>query len=68
MVSHDGAERIPAACSNCGAVYVARLLTDGTIRPIGNPKECECGSSDFTDLSDKITDDLPDANESATDD
>ena len=68
MVSHDGAERIPAACVDCETAYVARLLEDGTIRPIGNPKECPCGSTEFEDLSGKIADDALDTDEPVTDD
>lgn len=47
----EEAERIAAACTDCGAVYAAHRWPDGKIIPIGHGSGCRCGGSDFVDLS-----------------
>ena len=42
MVSADDTRRAAAKCDNCGAIFAARVLPDGTIRPIGQRESCSC--------------------------
>lgn len=39
----EEAERIAAACTDCGAVYAAHRWPDGKIIPIGHGSGCRCG-------------------------
>ncbi|EMA34601.1 hypothetical protein C445_06755 [Halobiforma lacisalsi AJ5] len=38
-------------CRECGAVYSAWILADGTVEPIGKKGGCRCGASNFETLS-----------------
>ena len=47
----DEREKVAAQCRDCGAVYSAWVLADGTVQPIGRKDGCRCGSSGFEALS-----------------
>ncbi|MCU4742386.1 hypothetical protein OB955_03840 [Halobacteria archaeon AArc-m2/3/4] len=36
-----------AVCESCGSIYVARVESDGTLRPIGIGSDCPCGDGSF---------------------
>ncbi|MCU4926672.1 hypothetical protein OB905_11875 [Halobacteria archaeon AArc-dxtr1] len=40
--------RILASCDECGAVYAAVELADGSILPIGSRSGCRCGAGSFS--------------------
>ena len=43
--------KVAGRCLECGAVYSAWLLTDGTVQPIGRKDGCQCGGTEFEALS-----------------
>lgn len=48
MGNGDDPRRLIAACTDCGALYAATRLSDGSILPIGQRDGCRCGSTAFT--------------------
>lgn len=49
----DDDDRVPAACTGCGSVYVAVKRDDGEIVPIGSESVCtNCGAEEFESLED----------------
>ncbi|ELY59465.1 hypothetical protein C491_06633 [Natronococcus amylolyticus DSM 10524] len=50
----EGTERrtkAAARCSECGSVYSAWVFSDNTVQPIGLPRGCDCGASEFEAIS-----------------
>ncbi len=47
----DEREKVAARCSDCGAVYSAWILSDGTVHLIGRKDGCRCGCSTFEAIS-----------------
>ena len=43
--------KVAARCRQCGAVYSAWILADGTVQPIGRKNGCRCGASQFEAIS-----------------
>lgn len=43
--------KVAARCDECGSVYSAWVFPDNTVQPIGLPRGCECGSSEFEAIS-----------------
>jgi hypothetical protein len=43
--------KVAARCCECGSVYSAWVFSDNTVQPIGLPKGCACGASDFVSIS-----------------
>lgn len=47
----DERPKVAGRCRECGAVYSAWILADGTVEPIGKKGGCRCGASNFETLS-----------------
>ena len=53
----DEHRRLPVACVECGAMYVAIERKDGELQPLGSKKQCNsCGETEFTPVSDAVLD------------
>ena len=52
MSGSDDSHRLIAACTDCGALYAATELSDGSILPIGQRDGCRCGCTTFTRVND----------------
>lgn len=48
-------ERSVAICRQCQSALAVRVLTDGSIRPIGTGTQCSCGGESFTVVGDPET-------------
>ncbi|QSW99205.1 hypothetical protein [Haloterrigena alkaliphila] len=49
-------ERSVAICRQCQSALAVRILSDGSIRPIGTGTTCSCGGESFTVLGDSESD------------
>ncbi len=47
----DGRQKVAGRCCECGAVYSAWVLSNGTVHPIGKKGGCRCGASNFEAIS-----------------
>lgn len=56
MGDSDENTRTIAMCRQCGALYAALEITDGTFRPIGRRDGCQCGCTEFTPIDDSLSD------------
>lgn len=50
----DEQRRLIAACTDCGALYAATELSDGSILPIGQRDGCRCGNTSFTPVDEDL--------------
>lgn len=54
MTGGDESRRLIAACTDCGALYAATELADGSILPIGQRDGCQCGCTAFTPVEEGL--------------
>ena len=54
MSGSDDSRRLIAACTDCGALYAATELSDGSILPIGQRDGCRCGCTTFTQVNEGL--------------
>lgn len=54
MGGGDDSSRLIAACTDCGALYAATELADGSILPIGQRDGCQCGCTAFTPVDEGL--------------
>ncbi|AFO55505.1 hypothetical protein NJ7G_0250 [Natrinema sp. J7-2] len=50
MSTHSERTRIAVRCENCGAILVAEIERDGSVRPLVPSVNCICGDGAFTRL------------------
>lgn len=62
----DDADRMIAACTDCGALYAATELSDGSILPIGRRDGCRCGGTEFTKVNEALLENVTDTGPAAT--
>ena len=43
-------QRSIVVCRQCGSALAARVLADGSIRPIGAGTQCSCGGESFEEI------------------
>ncbi|ELY78844.1 hypothetical protein C486_12745 [Natrinema gari JCM 14663] len=48
MSTHSERTRIAVRCENCGAILVAEIERDGSVRPLVPSVNCICGDGAFT--------------------
>lgn len=54
MGGGDDSSRLIAACTDCGALYAATELADGSILPIGQRDGCQCGCTAFAPVDEGL--------------
>ncbi|MDS0475869.1 hypothetical protein [Natrinema sp. 1APR25-10V2] len=55
MDETDADRRTIAACEQCGSLYAALEFADETLRPIGRRDGCQCGCTEFVQVSGSLS-------------
>ncbi|ELY64885.1 hypothetical protein [Natrinema versiforme] len=50
MSTQSDQTRAAVRCESCGAILVAEIAPDGSVRPLGTSEDCVCGDGAFTRL------------------
>ncbi|MGQ3412613.1 hypothetical protein ACT4ML_10190 [Natrinema sp. LN54] len=50
MSTQSDQTRAAVRCESCGAILVAEIEPDGSVRPLGTSEDCVCGDGTFARL------------------
>ncbi|ELY55893.1 hypothetical protein C493_10458 [Natronolimnohabitans innermongolicus JCM 12255] len=46
-MNRNESQRTIVICADCGSICAGNVTPDGTVRSIGRPDGCDCGSREF---------------------
>lgn len=55
MSTQTDSTRAAVRCEGCGAILVAEITGDDSIRPLGTSQDCVCGDGSFVRLEQPAT-------------